>query len=196
MLCGVLFAAPIPLLASGIAFGGYVHHINIHLPLTARYTKQSLDHFARRVPRETRVEIKSMWFLPWPVTKEVWFEDLRRLPERWRLANLENLPLSQRRMHRESYAWLGWGVRVFMGRYWVSRAQLKDRSRAPGAWDAMWEQIPVEGEEGNDGVKKEGRGEGRVPYAIANRPGGDAGSRTWDNSRPTPPGASTSVKSK
>lgn len=164
---GIIPLALAPLLLSGLAFGGYVNHINVHLPNSARATKQTLQSFAKRVPRDTRFEIKCMWFMPWPKTKVVYFDDLRRLPfSNVRLANLEHIPLAQRRAHEES-GWKGWLARVFLGRYWVSRQQVKDRSRAPGVWNTMWEQIPVEGSEG---VRREVRGQGRVPYAITNRP--------------------------
>lgn len=45
-----------------------------------------------------------------------------------------------------------------MGRYFVTRGMVRDRSRVPGVWDRMWEQIPVVGEEG---VEEERKMEGR-----------------------------------
>jgi hypothetical protein len=162
MLPAVAIGATVPLLATG-AFGGYVNHINIILPSVARRSKQSLMAFAARAPPETRLQIKSMWFMPWPYTKQVFLGDLRRLPySQLRLTNLEHIPVATMEAHKKApiYSWV---VRMLMGRYWVSRQQVKDRSRVPGVWDRMWEQIPMVGEEAPK------RRAERVAYTIANR---------------------------
>lgn len=156
--------ATIPLLVTGLAFGGYVHHVNVILPSFARRSKDSLVHFASDVPSGTIVEIKSMWFRPWPVTKKIYFEDLRRLPRSWtRLSNLENAPPSNMKKAEKNPMW-NWLALTLMGRYFVSRNGVKDRSRAPGVWDKMWEQIPLRGQES---VKREPVG--KMPVAAANR---------------------------
>lgn len=140
----------VPLLAS-LVFGGYVNAINIRLPALARRSKEHLMSFSARVPPETLVEIKSMWFRPWPQTRTLHFGDLKRLPySSVRLSNLEHTPYHAEEVHRKQ-PWVSWGARVLYGRYWVSRAQVKDRSRAPGAWDRMWEQIPIVGTVGTTG---------------------------------------------
>jgi hypothetical protein len=180
----VLPLAVIPLLATGLAFGGYVHHINVILPTSARRSKEALSRFAGSVPRDTIVEIKCMWLRPWPTAKRVYFSDLRRLPySTVRLTNLEHIPLATRKEHerRPIYAWI---IRVVMGRYWVSRQQIKDRSRAPGVWDTMWRQIPMVGEEKSAEV----RAAEKVPYAISNRPNTGAGAKA------PPPASSTASK--
>lgn len=136
----------IPLLGT-LAFSGYVNAINVNLPQLARRSKDHLMGFASRVPPETRVEIKCMWFLPWPKTTVVYFGDLKRLPHSSiRLSNLEHIPYHSEEAHRKQPV-VSWAARVLYGRYWVSRSYIKDRSRAPGAWDRMWEQIPLVGKE-------------------------------------------------
>lgn len=146
MVPTVAAGSAIPLLAAGLAFGGYVNHINILLPQHARKSKDDLTRFAAAMPPTTIVQLKSMWFRPWPVTKEIYFEDLRRLPRRWyRLANLEHVPHSNRELVKSNPMW-NWIVGSVMGRYSVSAAQVKDRSRAPGVWERVWEQIPMAGE--------------------------------------------------
>ena len=183
----VFCSAFVPLLLSGFAFGGYVHQINLILPPAARRSKQDLLRYARRIPHNSVLEIKCFWFRPWPVTKQVWFEDLRRLPfSQVRLSNLEHVPLGTRKAH-DNAGWLGWLVRSFMGRYWVSRSALRDRSRVPGVWDIIWEQIPLVGQEAK--IKRPAmRVEGKVPYAIGNRAGSGmtSGSRTEGTSSPSP----------
>ncbi|KAK3715105.1 hypothetical protein LTR37_007315 [Vermiconidia calcicola] len=175
----VALGSTIPFLLTGIAFGGYVHHINIHLPALARRSKDDLMRFAANVPPMTKVEIKSMWFRPWPVTKRVYFEDLRRLPRSYmRASNLEHVPLSIRANVNKNPGW-SWLTKVFMGRYCVSRSQIKDRSRVPGVWDKMWEGIPFVGEEG----VKEPVQKAKAVYSMANRqPTSSATGR-----RPPPP---------
>jgi len=165
MLPTVITISIVPLLGTA-AFGGYVNHVNVILPSTARRSKQDLLRWAARPPPETRLQIKSMWFMPWPSTKTVFLGDLRRLElSRFRLANLEHIPPAWKRIRdSEKETLQSWLARVFMGRYWASRQQVMDRSRAPGVWDRMWEQIPLVGEEG-----KTGKGDEKVGYAISNR---------------------------
>ncbi|KAK5172077.1 uncharacterized protein LTR77_003714 [Saxophila tyrrhenica] len=163
MLPTVSALACVPLLASG-AFGGFVNHINVILPTSARRTRQDLLSWAAGAPAETHVQIKTMWFKPWPKTKTVRLGDLRRLPySSLRLTNLEHIP-SGARIDHQNAGWTGWLVRAVMGRYWVSRAQVKDRSRAPGVWDRMWEDIPLAG-----GKVDEIRRAQKAAYAISNR---------------------------
>ena len=54
-----------------------------------------------------------------------------------------------------------------MGRYFVSRTQVRDRSRAPGVWEEVWKQIPYVGEEP---VKKDKQSGEKRPAVAANRP--------------------------
>ena len=143
----VAVGAAIPLILTGIAWGGYVHHINILLPATARKTKEDLMRFAGNVPPSAVVQIKSMWFKPWPVTKEIYFEDFRRLPKsNTRISNLEHSPPKNRDLGAKN-PMLNWLVKRSMATYFVNNNQPKDRSRAPGIWKKMWEQIPMAGDQ-------------------------------------------------
>ena len=121
--------------------------------------------FTSNVPPTTRIQLKSMMFAPWPNTKELVFEDLRRLPKSWtRLANLEHVPIWNQEKARESPGW-NIVVKSFMGRYFVNQSQVMDRSRAPGVWDRMWKQIPLDGETPVREIKTD-----RKPAGMANRP--------------------------
>ena len=61
-----------------------------------------------------------------------------------------------------------WLARKIFGSFFVSRSQFKDRSRAPGAWNKVWEQIPTV-----DEVVKQREAmdlSSRAPVVAANRP--------------------------
>ena len=146
----------VPLLASGLSVGGFVHHINILLPSSARRSKDALINFVDRVPPNTRLQIKSFWFRPWAHVRLVEFRDLRRLPSsRLRITNLEQLPLYGQKAAEDAkrHPALGWVARSWMGRYYVSTDQVRDKSRAPGVWNTMWQQIPVVGQEQLESAK-------------------------------------------
>ena len=142
----IVVGSAIPFLLTGIAWGGYVQHINILLPSAARRSKEDLLRFVSNMPPTAIVQIKSMWFRPWPVTKEVFFEDFRRLPRsKIRVSNLEYAP--QKNLEAADKNPMGnWIAKRLMGTLFVSETQVKDRSRAPGMWKKIWEQIPMAGE--------------------------------------------------
>jgi hypothetical protein len=141
-----VFGSAIPLLATGLFWGGYVHHINILLPSVARKSKDELTRFTSNMPPNAIIQIKSMWFRPWPVTKEIFFEDFRRLPlSKWRMSNLEYTPRKNLELADKNPMW-NWIAKKVMGTYYVNVSQYKDRSRAPGVWSKIWQQIPMTGE--------------------------------------------------
>ena len=122
--------------------------VNVHLPPLARRSHDSLMAFASKVPKGTLVDIRNMRFRPWPHNKQVYFEDLRRLPRHWaRVSNLEYYPIDNRISEAKQPSRWEWPIRVVLGRYFINREQAKDRSLVPGVWDKIWAQIPVAGEE-------------------------------------------------
>ena len=142
----IAFGSAIPLLATGLFWGGYVHHVNILLPSVTRKAKDELSRFTSNMPPNAIVQIKSMWFRPWPVTKEIFFEDLRRLPlSKWRMSNLEHTPRRSIELADKNPMY-NWIAKKVMGTYFVNMSQFKDRSRAPGIWSKIWQQIPMIGE--------------------------------------------------
>lgn len=114
-----------------------------------------------------------MRWIPWPVHRTVWFDELRRLPpSRARLANLEWVPNKHKREIDGAGRLLGGRlIKRVMGYLWVDRLQVKDLSSVPGVWERMWEQIPMKGEERKGTVKKEG------PIGMVNRAGPSGGQR-------------------
>lgn len=146
-----LISGAIPLIAHGLMIGGFVHHINILLPSSARRSKDALINFTHKLPGNTRLQMKIFWFRPWAHVKELELRDLRRLPAsrlRLRLTNMEQQPINEEMAIRaKQYPFRHWLVMSFMGRFWVARDQMKDRSRVPGVWNTIWEQIPMVGEE-------------------------------------------------
>ena len=172
----VALGSAVPMIVTYLASGSYVHHIHVVLPASARASKEDLMRFAANVPpASTQLYIKGMQFAPWPTTRSVFFEDLRRLRPGWmQIANLEHMRPAVREEERQykNRLW-GWLAKRMMGTHFVSRTQLRDRSRAPGVLDRMWEQIPMEGEPEEAIAKRmrEKRSAGeRRPVLMANRP--------------------------
>lgn len=164
----------VPMLTTGLLFGGYVHQIYVVIPPSARQSKERLIRFAKNMPQSTKVELRSMWFRPWPHTTEVKFGELRRLPHSYmRLSNLERVLPGSAEMGERHRFWK-WLDRAIHSRYLVSRTQLKDRSKVPGVWDAMWEQIAKPGDKialMDKVVQREKEGiVAREPAITANRP--------------------------
>lgn len=180
-------ASGIPLVAVALLSAPFVCAVRIALPVTARRNHEALMRFAENVPQDTRVLIQTMRWVPWPTHKEMFFGDLRRLPETRLSANLEHVPLGHEKKQKASQ---------FMGRYLATRMYeryyvnmtVKNRSRAPGVWEKMWEQITIKGREPVKVPPKE-----RLPPAMANRavPSGGAGRKL-----PPPPPAKGGAKSK
>ncbi|KAK5676281.1 hypothetical protein LTS10_011093 [Elasticomyces elasticus] len=125
------------------AFGPTVANITVHLPSSARRSKESLMAFANNVH-----PMKFIRFAPWLATRNLFFADLRRLPiSKVRLSNLEHVPL-QNQGKAELNAFGTWLVKMYFGRYWVNMTGSGQKnSSVPGAWEKMWEQIPWSGEE-------------------------------------------------
>jgi hypothetical protein len=142
----IAVGSAIPFLLTGLGWGGYVQHINILLPSAARRSKEDLLRFVSSMPPTAIVQIKSMWFRPWPVTQDIFFEDFRRLPRsKIRVSNLEWAPQKSFEA-ADKNPMKNWIAKRLMGTYFVSETQFKDRSRAPGIWKKIWEQIPMAGE--------------------------------------------------
>ncbi|KAK3661219.1 hypothetical protein LTR56_000342 [Elasticomyces elasticus] len=88
------------------AFGPTVANITVHLPSSARRSKESLMAFANNVGPNTMLTVKFIRFAPWLATRHMFFADLRRLPiSRVRLSNFEHIPLQ----NQDSLEWRGRG---------------------------------------------------------------------------------------
>ena len=150
------------------AYGPTVANIRVALPANARRSREGLVRWASNVPAGTGVRVQFIRFMPWFVTKSIYFEDLRRLPpSRIRLSNLEHIPLSNRGRPR-AQGLGGWFVRMYFGRYWVNMLSGgKERAQVPGVWASMWRQIPWADEEREvrtrDETERRGRRERKPP---------------------------------
>ncbi|KXT02740.1 hypothetical protein AC578_5433 [Pseudocercospora eumusae] len=138
-------AAAVPFFVTALATGPMIHAIRLYLPSSARRSKDDLKRFANQTPAETLLELQYMRWLPWPETRRVPFGRLRRLQPSLRggIANLE-----QQNPHvpdKMKNTLLGWLAHRNWGRFYVNRAQRRDRSAVPGVWEGMWNQIPLKG---------------------------------------------------
>lgn len=162
---GVMLGSVVPFFAFALLSAPYVSTIRVLLPRSARKNHESLMRFAENVPGETKIMMQSMRWLPWPVHREVFFNDLRRLPGAKLSSNLEHVPLGHEKQARDAGSVLGGGLAMRMyGRYWVDMTS-SNKSQAPGVWEKMWDQIPIKGQEPVKIPPKE-----RKPPVMANRP--------------------------
>ncbi|KAM0717719.1 hypothetical protein Q7P37_007571 [Cladosporium fusiforme] len=143
---GVIVGGAIPFVALALLSAPYVSTIRVLLPKSAKKNHDSLMRFAEKVPGETKIMMQSMRWLPWPVHREMFFCDLRRLPGRKLSVNLEHIPLGHEQA-RNAGSTLGERLAMRMyGRYWVDMKS-SNKSQAPGVWEKMWDQIPIKGQE-------------------------------------------------
>lgn len=135
----------VPLAVVTLMGAPFVSSIRLKLPPNARQSRDAVLRFASNTPPDTLVRVQCIRFAPWLQTRNAYFSDLRKLPfSRWRLANLEHVPPYNATQIDES-GLKGLFVRSYFGRFWVNMAQARDRSAVPGAWEAMYQQMPVIG---------------------------------------------------
>ena len=149
MPIAIFICSPVPMVCALYAFGPLLHSIHVRLPTTARKSTEDLMKFARNVPPQTELKFSYIRFAPWPTTKNIPFDELWRLPlATTRLTNLEHRPNRNAKQVQDGLASAAQEgmVRKYLGRYRVNRTQRTDKSGAPGVWDEMWEQIPIQGD--------------------------------------------------
>lgn len=139
-------ASGVPFIVTALATGPMVHGVRVWLPQLARRSKDELKRFSRVTPADTMLELQYMRWLPWPQTRHIRFSQLERLRPSWSsFANLEHIPaLSDIELMRQKWSYAL--VRRWMGSFYVNRHQKRDRAAVPGVFDAMWEQIPMQGD--------------------------------------------------
>ncbi|KAK5719703.1 hypothetical protein LTR17_015238 [Elasticomyces elasticus] len=136
----ILFSAAPFIMAA--AFGPTVANITVHLPSSARRSKEGLMAFANNVSPNTRLTVKFIRFAPWLATRNLFFADLRRLPiSRVRLSNFEHVPL-QNQGKAELNAFGTWMRSGRVG---------EDVGADPLEWRGRGESTGEAGEEGDDG---------------------------------------------
>ena len=145
-----------PILVTGLFFGGFVFHMNIIIPTAARRGREELLKWAERVPADTEVVLKALWFRPWPHNTRVRFGDLRRLKNSFvRMSNLECVPKGlKEKMELEPRR--GWWTKMSTHRYLLNKT-FRDRGQVRGVMDLVWKQIPFAGEEEVEAAVKEGK---------------------------------------
>ncbi|KAK4545515.1 hypothetical protein LTR36_002865 [Oleoguttula mirabilis] len=158
--------------AAAVAWGPQVTSIRAFLPANARRSKDALLAFANNTPPNTLLRLQFIRWAPWLVTRDMHFSDFRRLPKSViRLSNLENVaarkvPEGHVEVLNKRYGWAVRAMRRYFDRYWVNVVTTgRDRSRVPGAWERMWRQIPMIGDEVVATVVKEER----RPVTMQNR---------------------------
>lgn len=148
----ILAMSFIPAVAATLAFAPWVHQIHVRIPTAARKSREEVIRWAGRVPHNTVLSISVLRHKPWPVVREVAWEDISRLPFAFtRLSNLEHRPAQNNEILAENQNSRGIrlvdGVmRRVYGRFFVNMNVSTDKSGVPGVWDEMWKQIPMQGE--------------------------------------------------
>lgn len=132
-----MLGSAVPMVAVALATSSFVANIHIHLPPFARRSQAALHRFVQRLPPETIVEMTAMRFNPLQKTRFMRFGELRVLePNYIRLANIERVPTAH--AGKEVPRWM----RAFLGQFYVRPGdRYTKKSRAPGAWQTILDQI-------------------------------------------------------
>ena len=160
----VAIGSAVPFVVLALLSAPYVSTVRILLPNSARRSTEALMAFAENVPADTKVLLQSMRWLPWPIHRQVFFSDLRRLPGTKLSANLEHVPLGHEQAKNANNILGGRFVQRMYGKYWVDMT-VRNKSQAPGVWEKMWDQITIKGQEHLKVAPRD-----RLPPVMANRP--------------------------
>lgn len=132
--CQVAFGATTCFVVMTGISHGTVCSIRAHLPRYARGSKEDLVRFANNMPPNTRLKVQFFRGVPWLVTREMYFSDLRRVPPKWRLANLEYVAADEVERMSKLSGWTRALVKAYFCSYWVN-IRARDRSAVRGAWE-------------------------------------------------------------
>lgn len=163
----VWVASAMPLLVLTLTQGPVVHSVRVMLPKSARRSREDLIRFANELPSDTLLQLECIRFSPWPAKRWARLHNLRKIQPSWRVghSNLEQIPeaMEDGKELKDIWRWL---ARRWMGLFWISTNQSKNRSSAPGVWEKIWAQIPDTNEKRPVTFKRRSRG----PVTMANRP--------------------------
>jgi len=142
MACGA-----IPLLFTIVTSSPYVGSIHIRLPPQARSSKEVLMRWIERMPKDTALDFTTLRLIGLQKTNGLLVGELRT--SKPRLARLANLERVQRSAAWNKQTHRGGAVARFFARfqeprnkfYVAERRTVTDRSRAPGVWEKVLEQI-------------------------------------------------------
>jgi len=142
MICGA-----IPLIFTVITSSPYVGSIHIRIPAYARTSREVLMRWVERMPKDTALDFSTIRLIGLQQTNGLMFGELRALkPSPTRVANLERVQRSA--VWDQQRKRSGTIVRFFArfqeprNKFYVAeRRTATDRSRAPGVWEKVFEQI-------------------------------------------------------
>jgi hypothetical protein len=178
---GVAIGSAVPFVVLALLSAPYVSTVRVLLPASAKRSHEALMAFAENVPADTKVSLQTMRWLPWPIHRQVFFSDLRRLPGTKLSANLEHVPLGHEEAKDASKVFGGRLARRMYGRFWVDMT-VRNKSQAPGVWEKMWDQITIKGQEHLRVAPRD-----RLPPIMANRPALTSPSVGAGRKTPPPP---------
>ncbi|KAI5370968.1 hypothetical protein Slin15195_G018400 [Septoria linicola] len=158
-----VLAAAVPAIVVTLATGPMIHGIRVTLPdRVRRGGKDGLRRWSSiNTPGETQLDLQYMRWSPWPKTRTVTLNELKRLKPSLStgIANLEWTPTrfetGQLEKNRKEHPWYASLATRSLGNFYVKRDQKKDRAAVPGVWDGIWRQIPWKGEEGSVSKKSD-----------------------------------------
>jgi len=143
----IMIFGAIPLVFTVMTSSPYVGSIHLRIPAHARTSKEVLMRWIERMPKDTALDFSTMRLIGLQKTNGLMVGELRALkPTLGRVANLERV---QRSAVWDQQPKRGGAVSRFFARfqeprnkfYVAERRSATDRSRAPGVWEKVFEQI-------------------------------------------------------
>ena len=113
----------------------------MRVPVAARTSRAVLLRYCANLPQRTELDFTTVRLVGLQKTTSLTLGELRALRPRWgRLANIERMNdevLARRTVWARLTTWL----REPRNKFYVGGVEGEKRSRAPGVWQLVWEQI-------------------------------------------------------
>ena len=113
----------------------------MRVPAAARTSRTVLLRYCAKLPPRTPLDITTVRLIGLPKSTSTTLGELRALkPRLGRLANIERVN-DEVLTRRTLWAWLTTWMREPRNKFYVGGADGVKRSRAPGVWELVWDQI-------------------------------------------------------
>ena len=123
----------IPMIFVASISAPFVSTIHLRLPPEARLSKERLMRYTQLLPPGALLEITAMRFLPWPKRIGTRISELRPFRSPVSIADIRRVPQKQGNTRNS------WSLQ--QSKFYVGEKEASKRSRAPGAWDNIMQQL-------------------------------------------------------
>jgi len=137
----LIILGTVPMLIVSIMTSPFVASVHMRVPAAARINRAVLLRYCENLPQSTPLDFTTVRLIGLPKCTSTTLGQLRALRPRFgRLANIQ-LVNDDLLARRTLWAWLTTWMREPRNKLYVGGAEGMKRSRAPGVWKLVWEQI-------------------------------------------------------